>query len=106
MLKIDILNEWKYKTWEYILNIKNEVSTFISNFKDEIPQKFETINNRLNTVENSIKTIISDQVSESIMKVKDSVIETLKEDNIKMQNKVEILKEQPSENKLYLNKLD
>ena len=40
------------------------------------------------------------------MKVKYSVIETLKEDNIKMQNKVEILKEQPSENKLYLNKLD
>ena len=40
------------------------------------------------------------------MKVKDSIIETLKEDNIKMQNKVEILKEQPSENKLYLNKLD
>ena len=95
MLKIDILNEWKYKTWEYILNIKNEVSTLISNFKDEIPQKFETIKNRLNTIENSIKTIISDQVSEKIMKVKDSVIETLKEDNIKMQNKVEILKEQP-----------
>ena len=95
MLKIDILNEWKYKTWEYILNIKNEVSTLISNFKDEIPQKFETINNRLNTVENSIKTIISDQVSESIMKVKDSVIETLKEDNIKMQNKVEFWKSNP-----------
>ena len=33
------------------------------------------------------------------MKVKDSVIEVLKEENIKMQNKVEILEEQLSENK-------
>ena len=41
------------------------------------------------------------------MKVKDSVIEALKEDNlIKMQKKVEILEEQLSENRLYLNKLD
>ena len=89
-----------------ILDLKNEVSTLISNFKDEIQQKFETINNILNTMENSIKTIISDQVSESVMKVKDSVTEALKEDNIKVQNKVEILEEQLSENKLCLNKLD
>ena len=67
-----------------ILDLKNEVSTLISNFKDEIQQKFETINNILNTMENSIKTIISDQVSESVMKVKDSVTAALKEDNIKV----------------------
>ena len=42
---------------------------------------------------------MSDQVYESKMKVKDSVIEVLKEENIKMQNKVEILEEQLSENK-------
>ena len=56
----------------------------MSNFKDDIQQKFETMNNRLNTKENSIKTIILDQVSESIVKVKDSVTEVLKEDNLKM----------------------
>ena len=67
-----------------ILDLKNEVSTLMSNFKDEIQQKFETMTNRLNTKENSIKTIILDQVSESIVKVKDSVIEALKEDNLKM----------------------
>ena len=55
-----------------ILDLKNKVSTLISNFKDEIQQEFETMNYRLNTTENSIKTIISDQVNESIMKVKDS----------------------------------
>ena len=67
-----------------ILDLKNEVSTLISNFKDEIQQKFETMTNRLNTKENSIKTIILDQVSEIIVKVKDSVTEALKEDNLKM----------------------
>ena len=67
-----------------ILDLKNEVSTLMSNFKDEIQQKFETMTNRLNTKENSIKTIILDQVSEIIVKVKDSVIEALKEDNLQM----------------------
>ena len=86
LLKIDIWNEWNYKTWGYqeILDLKNEVSTLMSNFKDDIQQKFETMNNRLNTKENSIKTIILDQVSESIVKVKDSVTEALKEDNLKI----------------------
>ena len=67
-----------------ILDLKNEVSTLMSNFKDEIQQKFETMTNRLNTKENSIKTIILDQVSEIIVKVKDSVTEALKEDNLMM----------------------
>ena len=53
------------------------------NFNDEIQKKFEIMNNRLNKMEDSIKTIISDQVSESTMKVKDSVTEALKEDNLR-----------------------
>ena len=88
------------------LDHKNEVGAFNSNMKDEIQQKFETINNRVNTMENSIKTISSFQVSESIMKVKDSVIDALQDDNLKMQKEVEILEEKLSENKLCLIKLD
>ena len=88
------------------LDHKNEVGAFNSNMKDEIQQKFETINNRVNTMENSIKTILSFQVSESIMKVKDSVIDALQDDNLKMQKEVEILEEKLSENKLCLIKLD
>ena len=34
-----------------ILDLKNAVITLISNFKDEIHQKFETMNNRINTME-------------------------------------------------------
>ena len=88
------------------LDHKNEVGAFNSNMKDEIQQKFETINNRVNTMENSIKTILSFKVSESIMKVKDSVIDALQDDNLKMQKEVEILEEKLSENKLCLIKLD
>ena len=74
------------------LDHKNEVGAFNSNMKDEIQQKFETINNRVNTMENSIKTILSFKVSESIMKVKDSVIDAVQDDNLKMQKEVEIWK--------------
>ena len=88
------------------LDHKNEVGAFNSNLKDEIQQKFETISNRVNTMENSIKTISSFQVSESIMKVKDSVIDALQDDNLKMQKEVEILEEKLSENKLCVIKLD
>ena len=88
------------------LDHKNEVGAFNSNMKDEIQQKFETINNRVNTMENSIKTILSFKVSESIMKVKDSVIDALQDDNLKMQKEVEILEEKLSENKLCVIKLD
>ena len=42
-----------------ILDLKSEFNSIISNFKDEIHQKFEIMNNRLVTMENSIKSIIS-----------------------------------------------
>ena len=73
-----------------ILHLKNEVNTLMSNFKGEIQQKFATVNKRLNTMESSVKTIISDQVSERIMRVKDSVIEALKENNLKMQKRLKL----------------
>ena len=62
----------------------------MSNFKGEIQQKFATVNKRINTMESSVKTIISDQVSERIMRVKDSVIEALKENNLKMQKRLKL----------------
>ena len=73
-----------------ILHLKNEVNTLMSNFKGEIQQKFATVNKRINTMESSVKTIISDQVSERIMRVKDSVIEALKENNLKMQKRLKL----------------
>ena len=44
-----------------ILDLKNGVSILISNFKDEIQQKFETMNNRLNIMDNCITTIIAEK---------------------------------------------
>ena len=73
-----------------ILHLKNEVNTLMSNFKGEIQQKFATVNKRINTMESSVKTIMSDQVSERIMRVKDSVIEALKENNLKMQKRLKL----------------
>ena len=75
-----------------ILGLKNEVCTLISSFKEEVQQKFETRNNTVNTMEKIIKIIMSDQISESIIKLKDSVIEALKEDNLKMQKILKLWK--------------
>ena len=44
-----------------ILDLKNGVSILISNFKDENQQKFETMNNRLNIMDNCITTIIAEK---------------------------------------------
>ena len=74
------------------LGLKNEVCTLISSFKEEVQQKFETRNNTVNTMEKIIKIIMSDQISESIIKLKDSVIEALKEDNLKMQKILKLWK--------------
>ena len=75
-----------------ILGLKNEVCTLISSFKEKVQQKFETRNNTVNTMEKIIKIIMSDQISESIIKLKDSVIEALKEDNLKMQKILKLWK--------------
>ena len=75
-----------------ILGLKNEVCTLISSFKEEVQQKFETRNNTVNTMEKNIKIVMSDQISESIIKLKDSVIEALKEDNLKMQKILKLWK--------------
>ena len=75
-----------------ILGLKNEVCTLISSFKEEVQQKFETRNNTVNTMEKIVKIIMSDQISESIIKLKDSVIEALKEDNLKMQKILKLWK--------------
>ena len=75
-----------------ILGLKNEVCTLISSFKEKVQQKFETRNNTVNTIEKIIKIIMSDQISESIIKLKDSVIEALKEDNLKMQKILKLWK--------------
>ena len=46
--------------------IKNEINSVLVNIKIEMQSKFDDINNRLNVIENNIKSSINGQVNESM----------------------------------------
>ena len=58
--------------------------------KNEIQSKFKNLNTRLNQIESNWKSNITEQVNESIMSVKDSIITALKDENKMLQVKAEI----------------
>ena len=73
--------------------VKQELSVFKSEFsssfeklKDSITCKFSDIDARLDEV--------TEQVNESIMSIKNTIIDALKEENLKLQNKVKKIEEQ------------
>ena len=59
-------------------------------FKNEIQSKFESVN-RMNQIESNLESNITEQVNESILSVKDSIITALRDDNKMLQAKVEFL---------------
>ena len=75
--------------------VKQELSVFKSAFsssfeklKDSIIVKFSDINARLDKIEGNIKKSVTEEVNESIMSIKNTIIDALKEENLKLQNKV------------------
>ena len=68
--------------------------------------KFDDINNGLNVIENNTKSSINDQVNESMLNIKDSIINTLKDDNKKLHSKIEDLEKKLYETELSFNRLD
>ena len=48
----------------------------------------ETLNRKLNEIENNIKSNITEQVNESIISIKESIINALKEENKLLKSKV------------------
>ena len=63
----------------------------LSSLKNEIQSKFENKNTRLNQIERNLESNITEQVKESILSVKDSIITALRDDNKMLQAKVKIL---------------
>ena len=61
--------------------------------KNSIDQKFSNINSRLDQTEGSIQKNITDLVNESIINIKDSIIDALKEGNMKLKSRVEQLED-------------
>ena len=75
--------------------------------KNEIQSKFENKNTRLNQIERNLESNITEQVKESILSVKDSIITALRDDNKMLQDKVKILeKKKIAESEKSFNRLD
>ena len=54
-------------------------------FENSTDQKFNIINSQLDPIESNIQKNITDVVNQSIMSIKDSIIDALKEENMKLQ---------------------
>ena len=73
------------------------ISEFNSSFeklKDCRTVKFSDINARLDEIEKNFKKSVTEEVNESIMSIKNTIIDALKEENLKLQNKVKKIEEQ------------
>ena len=74
--------------------IKQEIQEFKAEFislvdlKNEIQNKFGNINNKLNEIENSIKSNITEQGYESTSSIKELIIDALMEENKLLKSKV------------------
>ena len=75
-----------------ILEFKNEFTSSIESLKSNIDEKFNIVNIRTDIKKNVVVI-----VAEGLIKVKDSIMEALKAENLKLQQKVEKLENAISE---------
>ena len=69
-------------------------------------KKFENNNTRIQELNDHLKTSIVDQINESIMSIKDAIIDASKEDNAQLRNKVELLEKKLTEFEISWNNLE
>ena len=85
---------------------KNSFQVMISDLRLDIERKFENTNKILQELNDHLKTNIVDQMNESVMSIKDTIIDALKEDNAQLGNKVELLEKKLTEVEISRNKLE
>ena len=85
---------------------KNSFQVMISDLRLDMERKFENTNNRLEELNDHLKTNIVDQMNESIMSIKDKIIDALKENNAQLRTKVELLEKKLTEVEISHNKLE
>ena len=66
-------------------DLKKDVNSSLADFKASVDTKFDVISNRLNAIEKNfqrhVNEIITKDLNESVMNIKDSIIDPLKEEN-------------------------
>ena len=70
-------------------DLKKDVNSSLADFKASIDTKFDVISNHLNAIEENfqrhVNDIITKELNESVMSIKDSIIDALKEENFRLQ---------------------
>ena len=91
-------------------DLKKDVSSSLVDFKASIDTKSDVISNRLNAIEKNfqryVKGIITKELNEIVMSIKDSIIDALKEKNFRLQQKVQHLEKKLSDIEIAENKLE
>ena len=85
---------------------ENSFQIMISDLRLGMERKFENTNKRLQELNDRLKPNIVDQMNESVMSIKDTIIDALKEDNAQLGNKVELLEKKLTEVEISRNKLE
>ena len=85
---------------------KSEFSASFEKLKESITVKFSDINARLDEIEKKTEKSVTKEVNESIMSIKNTIINALKEENLKLQNKIKKLEDQLLEINQKSNHLD
>ena len=71
-----------------ILDFKNEFTSSIESLKSSIDEKFNLVNEQFDNIRTDIKRNVAVIVADSLLEVKDSIIEALQVENLKLQQKV------------------
>ena len=91
-------------------DLKKDVNSSLAAFKASIDTKFDVISNRLNAIEEIfqryVNDIITKELNESVMSIKDSITDALKEENFRLQQKVQHLENKLSDIEIAENKLE
>ena len=77
-----------------ISDMKNDFVKSLDSLKLDINDKFNNINDKLVTIKSGFKENLDDLVAESLSKIKDSIIEVLREENSLLHQKIEKLESQ------------
>ena len=89
-----------------ILDFKNEFTSLIESLKSSIHEKFNLVNEQFDNIRTDLKKNVAVIVADSLLEVKNSIIEALKAENLKLQQKVEKLENRISELESDLKKKD
>ena len=90
--------------------LKKDVNSSLADFKASIDSKFDVISNRLNGIEENfqrhVNDIITKEINECVMSIIGSKIDALKEENFRLQQKVQHLENKLSDVEIAENKLE